>query len=103
MLNLTLRLAVTILALKGADVLLPNFNFSGGWGPLIAFAIVLGILNWLVKPILVFFSIPFLIITIGFFYFVINALVLYMASVLLPGTLNASAAGIFFGGILISV
>lgn len=101
-LNLLLRLAVTVIALRGADLLLPDFNFSGGWAPLIAFAIVLGLLNWIVKPILVFLSIPFLIITIGLFYFVVNALVLYMASMLLPGVLHATNAGIFFGSLLVS-
>src|SRR5262245_35723078 len=103
MLNLLLRLAVTVLALKGADFLLPNFNFAGGWGPLIAFELVLGLLNWIVKPILVFFSIPFLILTIGLFYFVINALILYMTSALVPGVLQASMAGIFWGSIFVSL
>lgn len=102
MLKLLLRLAVTVLALKGADILLPNFNFVGGWGPLIGFAIVLGLLNWIVKPILVFFSIPLLILSLGLFYFIVNALVLYMASVLLPGVLHAGNFGIFFGSILVS-
>lgn len=102
MLNLLLRLAVTVIALRGADLLLPDFNFSGGWVPLIAFAVVLGLLNWIVKPILVFLSIPFLIITLGLFYFVVNALVLYTASMLLPGVLHATNAGIFLGSLLVS-
>lgn len=103
MLNLLLRLGVTVLALRGADLLLSNFNFAGGWGPLILFAIVLGLMNWIVKPILVFFSLPLLILTIGLFYFVLNALVLYLTSVLLPGVLTATPAGIFFGSILVSI
>ena len=102
MLKLLLRLAVTVAALKGADLLLSNFNFSGGWGPLIVFAIVLGLLNWIVKPILVFFSIPFLILSLGLFYFVLNALILYMASMLDPGVLHATNGGILIGSALVS-
>jgi putative membrane protein len=102
MINLILRLIVTVLSLKGADYLLDNFNLHGGWVNLVWFGIVLGLLNWLIKPILIFFSFPLIIITIGLFYFVINALVLYMASLILPGVLTATLPGIFFGSILIS-
>lgn len=102
MINLILRLIVTVLSLAGADYFLDNFNLHGGWVHLVWFGIVLGLLNWLVKPILVFFSFPLIIITIGLFYFVINALVLYMASLILPGFLTANLPGIFFGSILVS-
>lgn len=102
MLRLLLHLAVTVAALKVADLLLSNFNFSGGWGPLIGFAIVLGLLNWIIKPILVFFSIPFLVLSLGLFYFVVNALVLYMASMLDPGVLHATNGGLVIGSALVS-
>ena len=103
MVNLILRLIVTVLSLAGADYFLDNFNLHGGWVNLVWFGIILGLLNWIVKPILVFFSFPLIIITIGLFYFVINALVLYMASLILPGVLTATLPGIFFGSILVSV
>lgn len=102
MINLILRLIVTIIALKGADYFLDNFNLHGDWVNLVWFGIVVGLLNWLVKPILVFFSFPLIILTIGLFYFVINGLVLYMASLIFPGVLTATLPGIFFGSILVS-
>ena len=102
MLNLVLRLLITIVALKGADFFLPNFHVAGGFWRLAGFGILLGLLNWIVKPILVFFSVPLLILTIGFFYLVINALILYCASFLMPGVVSASAFGIFWGSLLVS-
>ena len=103
MINLILRLIVTVLALKGADYFLDNFNLHGDWVNLVMFGVIVGLLNWLVKPILVFFSFPLIVLTIGLFYFVINALVLYMASLIFPGVLTATLPGIFFGSILVSL
>ena len=103
MITLVIRLLITMAALKGADFLLDNFNLRGGFFSLFWFSIVLGLLNWLIKPILVFFSIPFIVLTIGFFYIVINALILYVTSVLMPGVLSATAFGIVWGSILVSI
>ena len=103
MLNLLLRLILTMVALKSADLFLPNFDLRGGWLSLAAFSLVLGLLNWIIKPVLVFFSFPFLIVTIGLFYFVINAFLLYLASLFVPGILDATLPGILFGSILVSV
>src|SRR5437773_7352416 len=93
MLNFLLRLLITMVALKGADILLPNFNLHGGFVTIAIFSLVLGILNWVIKPILVFFSIPFIVVTLGLFYLIINALIMYVASLLLPGFLIGTFVG----------
>jgi putative membrane protein len=103
MINLLLRLTATMLSIKGADLLLTSFNLHGGWRSVFIFSAVVGILNWLVKPILVFFSFPFLILTIGLFYLVINAAILYLASLIVPGVLEVTLSGILLGSFLISV
>src|SRR5262249_22221868 len=77
-------------------------NLHGGWVHLFWFTVVIGLLNWLVKPVLVFFSIPFLIITVGLFYFVINALMLYFASLAVPGTLTATNGGILIASMVVT-
>lgn len=103
MINLLLRLLLTVVALKGADILIPGFNFHGGFLTLCWFSIVLGLLNWILKPILVFFSFPLLILTIGIFYFVLNALLLYVTSLILPGVLTGTIWGFLMGGFLVTV
>ena len=103
MINLLLRLLLTVAALKGADILIPGFNFHSGFLTLCWFGVVLGVLNWLLKPILVFFSFPLLVVTIGFFYFVLNALLLYLTSLILPGVLTGTTWGFLWGGFLVTV
>lgn len=48
-------------------------------------ALILGALNVLVKPILVLLSLPLTILSLGIFYFIINALMLYLTSALVSG------------------
>ena len=48
-------------------------------------ALVLGVLNMLLKPILVFFTLPLNILTLGLFTFIINAVLLMVASTLVKG------------------
>ena len=103
MIKLFIRLIITMAALKGADYLLGNFTLTGGFTSLFWFSIVLGLLNWLLKPILVFFSVPFIVLTAGLFYLIINALILYATSGLMPGVLSASTFGIFWGSFVISI
>jgi len=103
MINFFLRLLITMAALKGADLLLPNFNFQKGFFSLLGFTLICGVLNWIAKPILVFFSIPLIVFSIGFFYLCINALLLYLATLLMPGELNATGWGIFWGSIVVSI
>lgn len=65
---------IAFIALAG---LMPNHQFYVS-GILVAFvaAIVLGLLNALVKPILILLSLPITVLSMGLFYFVINALML---------------------------
>ncbi|MEL4897805.1 phage holin family protein [Crocosphaera sp. Alani8] len=55
------------------------------FGKAIVAAIVFGILNALVKPVLVFFSIPLTILTLGLFLLVVNAIVFGLAAALVRG------------------
>jgi putative membrane protein len=102
MLNLLLRLLITMVALKVADFLLPNFNLHGSLYSIAFFSIILGILNWLIKPVLVFFSVPLLILTLGLFYFVINALILYATSLIFPGVLTGTLFGFLIGSLFVT-
>lgn len=48
-------------------------------------ALVLGLINALIKPVMVFFSIPFIVLTLGLFMLVINALMLQLAAAFVEG------------------
>nr|WP_054757830.1 phage holin family protein [Liquorilactobacillus satsumensis] len=60
------------------------FHVANIWVSLIA-AFVLGLLNMFVKPVLLILSLPITFVTLGLFYFVINALMLEMTSFLIGG------------------
>lgn len=60
---------------------------------LILVAAVLSLLNLIVRPILIFFALPFVLLTLGLGVFLINALLLYFAGWLVPG-FDVSSFGI---------
>ncbi|WP_027377850.1 phage holin family protein [Kaistella palustris] len=76
--NLIIRLLVTAVAAYLLAYILPGIHFTGFGGALI-FAIVLGILNLIVTPILKILGFPLTIITLGLFSLVINAIVILIA------------------------
>jgi len=55
------------------------------WGAAILGALVLGLINAIVKPVAVFLSLPITFLTLGLFLLVINALMLKLAAMLVPG------------------
>src|SRR4051812_35712399 len=73
------------------------------FGTALAAAAVLGILNTLVKPILIFFTLPLTFLTLGFFLLVINAFIFQFAGTLVSGLSVASFGSAFFASIIVSV
>ncbi len=77
-------LILNALALLLVAHLIPGIRVSGFVAALIA-ALVLGLLNALIKPILILLTLPLNILTLGLFTFVINAFILWLAAALVPG------------------
>jgi putative membrane protein len=81
-----LRLVVTILAVLLASSLLPPDLFHvGDIQGAVLFALVLGLLNAIVRPILTIITLPLTILTLGLFLLVLNALMFWLASAIVPG------------------
>lgn len=74
-----IKLLLTALAAFFAAKLTPGVNITSYWTAILL-AIVLGLLDVFVKPILEFISIPVTIVTLGLFLLVINALIILLAS-----------------------
>ena len=93
---------VLALAVWAATAIVPGIRYDDGTS-LLAAALVLGVLNAFVKPILNILSLPFVVLTLGLFLLVINAVLLLLAAWLVPGFHVAgfwSAAG---GSLVISI
>lgn len=73
------------------------------FGAAMVVAVVLGLVNALIKPVLVFFSIPALILTLGLFMLVINALMLQLAAWLVDGFAVQSFWWAMLGSLCISL
>lgn len=71
-------------ALLAVTWLLPTIQVSG-FGTALAAALVLGLINTLVRPVLAILTLPITVLTLGIFYLVLNGLLFWLASALLPG------------------
>ena len=80
--RIILRLAINAAALWAATRLVSGISFDGDWRLLFVVALVFGALNVSVRPILMLLTFPFLIVTLGLFTFVLNALMLWLTSVI---------------------
>jgi putative membrane protein len=74
------RLLVNAVALWVAIRFVPGISFDGDWVHLFAVALVFGVLNAVLRPILFVLTLPFLIVTLGLFTFVLNAFMLWLTS-----------------------
>ena len=72
------RLLINAAALWAATRIVPGISFDGDWRLLFVVALVFGVLNVAVRPILILLTLPLFILTLGLFTFVLNALMLWL-------------------------
>ena len=82
--NFIIRLLITAAAAYGLSMILKGVHIPDFKDALIL-AIVLALLNTFIKPLLVLLTLPFTIITLGLFLFVINAIIILLADGLMDG------------------
>ena len=80
--TILIRLLINAAALWAAVRLVPGVSFSGDWRLLLVVALIFGVLNASLKPLLIILTLPFLVVTLGLFTFVVNAFLLWMTSAL---------------------
>ncbi len=78
--SLLLQWIITGLAIYGAFVVVPGISFTGNWYEIAIIAFIYSAINVLVRPVLVFLSIPLLMITFGLFMIVVNAILLLITA-----------------------
>lgn len=96
-----LRWLITALSVLAAVKIIPGIRCESA-GALFATALLLGIINAFIRPVLLLLSLPFILVTLGFFILVINALILQMVDGIVPGFVVQGFKPAFFGAILIS-
>ena len=85
-------IVATALGLLVVDMVVPGVDIANFPAALIA-AIVIGFVNAFIGPIVKLLSLPFTFITLGLFSFVVNGILLWLASIIVPGfTMNGFLA-----------
>ena len=82
--NFLVRMLLSALAVVIVSYLLPGVGVEGFFAALIV-AILLSLLNVVVKPILIILTIPLTVFTLGLFLLVINAVIILLADSIVPG------------------
>lgn len=100
--KLITRIAITALALLLVAKLPIGVEIEG-LAPAIIAAVVLGILNTLVRPLLIILTLPITLLTLGLFILVINASLFLLASVFVEGFLVDSFFAAMLGSVLVSI
>jgi putative membrane protein len=75
-----IRLLVNAAALWVATRLVPGVTYTGGPLPILAVALLFGVINAILRPIAIVLTFPILIVTLGLFTFVINGVMLWLTS-----------------------
>ncbi len=96
------RWAINSVAVLAASFV-PGVEYRG-WTDLVMAALLLGVLNALLRPVLLLLSLPLLILTLGMFFLIINAVMLSLVGWLMqPGFSVEGFWSALFGGVVISV
>ena len=96
------RWIVTTVAVLVATHIVPGIDY-GSWQGLLVATLVLGLLSAFVKPILVMISLPLVLATLGVFYLIINAVLLYLVGQLMKDFQVRTFGAAFWGGVIISI
>ena len=97
-----LRVLVNILAIVLAASVVPGIRLDGVL-PAVAAGLLLGLVNAVVRPVLLILTLPITLVTLGLFLFVLNAFCLWLTSAIAPGFDIAGFWPAFWGALLISV
>lgn len=101
--RIVLGVLVNAAALWVAAQLLDGMELSDRWQTVLIVAVIFGLVNALVKPILKVLTLPFTIVTLGLFILVVNAAMLQLTDWLTDGLTVTGFWTSIFGGIIISV
>jgi putative membrane protein len=102
MTHFLIKWAVSAISLAVAAKLIKGINIDSGWTLLIA-ALVIGLLNATLRWILIILTLPINILTLGLFTFVINAIMIILASKLVNGFVVDDFWTAFLAAILMSI
>ena len=100
--QIVIALALNALALMATTYVVPGFKVDNFTTAVLA-AVVVGVVNTFIRPILAFVTAPLNVVTLGLFAFVINAVVLFIVSTFVPGLMIDGWVPAILASIVLSV
>ncbi len=100
--SLALRLAILAVGISLAVYIVPGIEATG-YGPIVEAAILLGVFNLFIKPLLFILTLPINILSLGLFTFIINGLMLLIVGGLVGGFAVHGLGVAILGSIVISI
>ena len=97
------RILANSIAIYAATLLVPGFYVIGGWTDFLLAGLALGLLNFFVKPILKLVSFPMIVLTLGLFLIIINAIVIWLLGVVFSFVVIDNLISLMFATIIIAV
>ena len=101
--RLLAHLAVNVAALWTAAQLVTGITWDGTVVTLLGIAVVFGVVNFLIKPIIGLLTLPLTLITLGLFALVVNALMLVLTDQFVSGYTVDGFIPALIGGVVISI
>lgn len=95
-----LRWVINTIAIMLAIKLVPGIEYAGKWWGVLLVGMIFGLVNTIIRPVVAFLSLPLLILSLGLFTFIINAMMLGLTS-WISGQMNLGFRVAGFGASLI--
>jgi putative membrane protein len=102
MVGFLLTTLATALSLLIVDILFPGVDLANFPAAMVA-AVVIGVVNSFIKPILTILSFPVTLLTLGFFALVVNGFCFWLASILVPGFVVKGILAFLLGPVVLSI
>lgn len=103
MLRLLLRWLINAISIWVASLVVEGIELTGSLWQILLVALVFGLINALIKPLLQFFATPLIIVTLGLFTLLINTFLLWFTSLLTDTLVVDGFWAAFWGALIISV
>jgi putative membrane protein len=102
MMGFFFRLLITALGLWAATKLIPGVQING-WGNLLVAALLLGIVNAVIRPVILILTLPLTVLTLGLFILVVNGISLSVVAWLMPGFTLSGLGSAILGSVIVGL
>lgn len=102
MMGFFFRLLITAIGLWAASKIVPGVQING-WGNLLVAALLLGIVNAVIRPVILILTLPLTVLTLGLFILVVNGISLAVVAWLMPGFTLSGLGSAILGSVIVGL